>query len=81
MRISSQQSNLLKEVLLKRRPDLVALIDGRDVNLDEIQREAVAEAVVEEMLTNGLQGTGEKAFLSARGELLDDLAGLIRLSQ
>ncbi len=79
MRISSNDKLLLIEVLNKHRPDLLTFVLDKTVVLDELQRDAVSELLVAEMLTSELEGPMRETSLSRRGEALDDLAGRIRM--
>lgn len=66
---------LLTEVLERRRPDLLKLIPPyREMDLTDLQRDEIIDAVTDEFTATGLKEDGEP---NHRGIRLDDLIGAL----
>lgn len=74
-RLKLEETELLREVLLKQSPSLLKLMEIIGiVPLTNEQKEQLWEAIADELVTTGL---GENDEPNERGVLLDDLVGRI----
>lgn len=70
-KLNPQEGELLREVLLRRRPALLGVLDTLGaVPLADERREELREALAEELCETGLREDGEP---NQRGLALDDL--------
>jgi hypothetical protein len=78
LKLPAADEALLREVLRKRRPDLLELLDSPEVrHLNVEQRDELRDAVSDELMLTGLQGPADAASLSPRGVVLDALISTI----
>lgn len=77
-RLPQQLSDLLQEILLRRCPNLVGIIDSKEIpSLDRRHWEIIRDEVGNELLYTGI----EKGELNSRGLLLDELIGYIVMNE
>jgi len=73
-KLNSQQLTLLREVLEKRRPDMLFIFDSpTGIELTEKQRFELCQSFTDEFCVTGL---GQNSEPNARGLLLEDLIDL-----
>ena len=76
LQLSQELEKLLAQVISKRNPDLIRLLENvNDLELDDLQRDELREAVADEFIETGLEENDEP---NKRGLLLEDLIGRLR---
>lgn len=76
IRLTEEMEKLLAEVIRKRNPQLISLVeDVNDIELTDLQRDELREAVADEFVQTGLEENDEP---NKRGLLLEDLIGRLR---
>jgi hypothetical protein len=75
LKLKPEMEELLREVLEKRRPDLLKLIPPyREIDLTDFELDEVIDAVTDEFTATGLKEDDEP---NQRGIRLDDLIGAL----
>lgn len=76
LKLSTKMIGLLSEVIRKRCPHLIGLLDSPQcIEITDSQRDELQEAVADDFLETGLRDDDEP---TARGLLLEDLVGKLR---
>lgn len=76
LKLSAKMIGLLGEVIRKRCPHLIRLLDlPQDIEITDSQLDELEEAVSDEFLETGLRNDDTP---TARGLLLEDLIGKLR---